>query len=65
MLYGGVTSGFKAGGIQTTSDGISRYDEEQLFSYEVGFKSSLAGGAYASMDPRLITTIRICRSLHL
>ena len=44
LLYGGVTSGFKAGGIQSTSDGIAPYDEEKLLSYEVGFKSTLAGG---------------------
>ncbi len=44
MLYGGITSGFKAGGIQSTSDGIAPYDEEKLLSYEAGFKSTLAGG---------------------
>jgi iron complex outermembrane receptor protein len=44
LVYGGITSGFKAGGIQTTSDGIAPYDEEKLLSYEVGFKSSFAGG---------------------
>jgi len=44
LLYGGITSGFKAGGIQTTSDGIAPYDEEKLLSYEAGFKSTLANG---------------------
>jgi iron complex outermembrane receptor protein len=44
MLYGGVTTGFKAGGIQSTSDGIAPYDEEELISYEIGFKSTLADG---------------------
>ncbi len=44
LLYGGVASGFKAGGIQSTSDGISPYDEEELISYEVGFKTMLADG---------------------
>ena len=44
MLYGGITSGFKAGGIFSTSDGIAQYDEEELLSYEVGFKSILADG---------------------
>jgi len=44
LLYGGITSGFKAGGIQSTSDGISEYDEEELLSYEIGFKSTLADG---------------------
>ena len=44
MVYGGLTSGFKAGGIFSTSDGIRTYDEEQLLSYEVGFKSALSDG---------------------
>jgi iron complex outermembrane receptor protein len=44
MFYGGITSGFKAGGIQSTSDGTAPYDEEELLSYEVGFKSTLADG---------------------
>lgn len=44
LLYGGVTSGFKAGGIFSTSDGIANYDEERLISYEAGFKSTLADG---------------------
>ena len=44
LLYGGATSGFKAGGIQSTSDGIAPYDEEELLSYEVGFKSTMADG---------------------
>ncbi|MEZ5561062.1 MAG: TonB-dependent receptor [Pseudomonadales bacterium] len=44
LLYGGVTSGFKAGGIQSTSDGIAPYDEETLLSYEAGFKSTLLDG---------------------
>ena len=44
MVYGGITTGFKAGGIQSTSDGIAPYDEEELISYEVGFKSVMAGG---------------------
>ncbi len=44
LLYGGITTGFKAGGIQSTSDGIAPYDEEELVSYEVGFKSTLANG---------------------
>ncbi|MGK0224572.1 MAG: iron complex outermembrane receptor protein, partial [Limisphaerales bacterium] len=44
LLYGGITSGFKAGGIQSTSDGIAPYDEEKLLSYEAGFKSTFADG---------------------
>ncbi len=45
MFYGGITTGFKAGGIQSTTDGIFPYDEETLVSYEGGFKSTLADGA--------------------
>lgn len=44
MYYGGVTTGFKGGGIQSTSDGVSKYDEEKLVSYEAGFKAQLADG---------------------
>lgn len=44
MLYGSVTTGFKAGGIQSTSDGVAPYEEETLVSYEAGFKSTLADG---------------------
>ena len=44
LLYGGITSGFKAGGIFSTSDGIATYDEEKLLSYEVGYKATLADG---------------------
>ena len=44
LLYGGITTGFKAGGVFSTTDGIARYDEEQLVSYEAGFKSTLADG---------------------
>ncbi|MEQ8858892.1 MAG: TonB-dependent receptor [Pseudomonadales bacterium] len=44
LFYGGITTGFKAGGIQSTSDGIAPYDEETLVSYEAGFKSTLADG---------------------
>jgi iron complex outermembrane receptor protein len=44
MFYGGVTTGFKAGGIQSTTDGIFPYKEEKLVSYEAGFKSTLADG---------------------
>lgn len=44
LLYGSITSGFKAGGIQSTSDGVAPYDEEELISYELGFKSMLNNG---------------------
>lgn len=44
MFYGGITTGFKGGGIQSTSDGISLYDEENLLSFEAGFKAILGDG---------------------
>ncbi len=44
LIYGGITTGFKAGGIQSSLDGIFPYDEEKLISYEGGFKSTLADG---------------------
>ena len=45
LFYGGVTTGFKAGGIQSTSDGVAPYDEEELISYEIGFKSMWNNGS--------------------
>ena len=44
LVYGGITTGFKAGGIQSTSDGVSPYAEEELVSYEAGFKSTWNNG---------------------
>ena len=44
MLYGGISTGFKAGGIDSTPNGIVPYDSEDLISYEAGFKTKLAGG---------------------
>ena len=44
LFYGGISTGFKAGGIQSTSDGIAPYDEEELVSYEIGFKTMLVDG---------------------
>lgn len=44
MIFAGVATGFKAGGIQSTTSGIFPYEEEQLVSYEVGAKSILADG---------------------
>jgi iron complex outermembrane receptor protein len=38
LLYGSITSGFKGGGIQSTTDGSFPYKPEKLLSYEVGFK---------------------------
>ncbi|NKB35223.1 MAG: TonB-dependent receptor [Pseudomonadales bacterium] len=42
MFYGGVSTGFKAGGIDSTVDGIVPYDSEELINYEVGFKTTLS-----------------------
>ena len=42
LLYGGVSTGFKAGGIDSTNDGQVNYDSEELINYEAGFKSTLA-----------------------
>lgn len=44
MLYGSISTGFKAGGIQSTTDGSFPYNEENLISYEAGFKWTTAGG---------------------
>ena len=44
MFYGGISTGFKGGGIQSTTDGSFPYDEEDLLSYEAGFKTTLAEG---------------------
>ena len=44
MLYASISTGFKAGGIQSTTDGSFPYKEETLLSYETGFKTTLAGG---------------------
>jgi iron complex outermembrane recepter protein len=44
LLYASVATGFKGGGIQSTTDGSFPYDEEELVSYEAGFKWTTAGG---------------------
>lgn len=44
MLYGSISSGFKGGGIQSTTDGSFPYKEEDLLSYEVGIKTTLLDG---------------------
>ena len=44
LLYGSIATGFKAGGIQSTTDGSFPYDEEDLVSYEAGFKWTTAEG---------------------
>lgn len=45
MLYGSISTGFKAGGIQSTTDGSFPYDEETLISYEIGYKWTAMGGS--------------------
>tara|TARA_B100001142_G_scaffold6912_3_gene6966 strand:- start:1144 stop:3465 length:2322 start_codon:yes stop_codon:yes gene_type:complete len=42
LLYAGISTGFKAGGIDSTVDGIVPYDSEELINYEAGFKATLA-----------------------
>ncbi len=44
LLYGSISTGFKAGGIQSTTDGSFPYDEENLISYETGFKWTTSEG---------------------
>lgn len=41
LLYAGISTGFKAGGIDSTVDGIVPYDSEELINYEAGFKTTL------------------------
>ena len=38
LLYGSIATGFKGGGIQSTTDGSFPYEPEELTSYEAGFK---------------------------
>ena len=40
MIYGSVTKGFKSGG-WNAFDGSPSFDQEEVWSYEVGFKSDL------------------------
>ena len=44
LLYGSIANGFKAGGIQSTTDGSFPFDEEELISYEAGFKWQTPSG---------------------
>ncbi|MGI9286773.1 MAG: TonB-dependent receptor [Pseudomonadales bacterium] len=48
MIYGSLTSGFKSGGfpggLVFTPEEYGAYDEETIIAYELGFKSTLAGG---------------------
>ncbi|MBL4671437.1 MAG: TonB-dependent receptor [Arenicella sp.] len=43
-LYATYSEGYKAGGIDANNGITTDYDEEALTSFEVGFKSTLAGG---------------------
>ena len=49
LIYGGISTGFKSGGFNggfvPSSDLITNFDPEELISYEVGFKSTLADGS--------------------
>jgi len=44
LLYGRVSTGYKAGGFNLTSDG-QPYNPEDIMAYELGFKSDLFDGA--------------------
>ncbi|MBN7795272.1 TonB-dependent receptor domain-containing protein [Parahaliea mediterranea] len=44
-IYGSLTKGYKAGGVDFLTEGAtSSFDPEELLSYELGFKTELAGG---------------------
>jgi iron complex outermembrane recepter protein len=43
-LYGGVATGFEAGGIRSAPGRQVPYGDAELVSYEAGFRSSLGGG---------------------
>jgi iron complex outermembrane receptor protein len=47
LLYGSVTRGYKGGGFNTPTDGVSAigFDPEHITAYELGFKSTSANGA--------------------
>ena len=55
-LYGTIAKGWKSGGINleltTPEDPINKFDEETLWNYELGFKSSF-------MDNRLRTSLAL------
>ncbi|MEM9530967.1 MAG: TonB-dependent receptor [Pseudomonadota bacterium] len=43
-LYGSVSRGYKAGGVDLNVDAITTFDAEELTNYEFGFKSELNDG---------------------
>ncbi|MGI9292602.1 MAG: TonB-dependent receptor [Pseudomonadales bacterium] len=49
LVYANVSTGYKSGGFGAPAaavwDSLESYDEEEVTSYEVGVKSTLAGGA--------------------
>ena len=44
LVYGGVSTGFKSGSLNTANPGAGQVGAEEVTSYEVGFKSKLADG---------------------
>ena len=44
LLYGGISTGFKGGGIDNDAVGVAPFDSEDLISYEAGFKTMLLDG---------------------
>lgn len=45
LLYGSIATGFKSGGLVTANVSAGPYDAEELTSYEIGVKSTLASGS--------------------
>ena len=44
LVYGGVSTGFKSGSVNTANPGAGQVGAEEVTSYEIGFKSKLADG---------------------
>jgi iron complex outermembrane receptor protein len=45
MAYGGVSKGFKSGGLNFVGAGIEKFEPESIVATEVGVRSTLMGGA--------------------
>jgi len=46
MLYGGINTGFKSGNLNANNPLSGGVDEEEITSYELGFKSDLGDGRF-------------------
>lgn len=40
LIYGNVSTGFRAGGFNTSTSPKPTYEEEEVYAYEIGFKTS-------------------------